>query len=289
MALWSGRADSISGEHVRISDSSYGRALPFVQCRECGYAFSWPTPDSADLVCAYRGMSDELYAEEERCRAQSMMRAFHLATRGLDGPGKALDVGAATGILTRAAGAEGWQVTGVEPSTWAVREARQRHGTQLFEGTLEELDAEVRSFDVVTLIDVIEHVTDPRALVRQARGRLRPGGRLLVVTPDVRSRPARMLGRRWWHVRTAHVCLFSRRALLALLEQEGFAVTAVRRYAWTFSLGYWISRLSKLPPVRWLQRGLRATRAGRYLLGRPVTMDFHDSLTVVAELRGRSA
>lgn len=282
-ALWRGREDAIAAEDVRISDSSYGRALPFVQCRECGHAFSWPAPGPEELVGAYREMSDDLYAEEEQCRARALMRAFHLATRDAEAPGRVLDVGAATGILTRAARAAGWQVIGVEPSAWAVREARECHGTELFEGTLEELDADTRHFDVVTLIDVIEHVTDPRELARQARARLRPGGRLLVVTPDVTSMPARAMGRRWWHVRTAHVCLFSRRSLLALLEQEGFEVKTVTRYAWTFSLEYWISRLERVPPVRWLLGGLRATGAGRRLLRWPLTIDFRDSLAVVAE------
>jgi len=282
-ALWRGREDAIAAEDVRISDSSYGRALPFVQCRECGHAFSWPAPDSEELVGAYRGMSDDLYAEEAACREQALMRAFQLATRDLEAPGRMLDVGAATGILTRAARAEGWEVVGVEPSAWAVREARERHGTELFEGTLAELPGDQRDLDVVTLIDVIEHVPDPRALLRQARARLRPGGRVLVVTPDVTSLPARLMGRRWWHVRTAHVCLFSRRSLLVLLEQEGFEVTDVRRYAWTFSLEYWVSRLERLTAVRWLLGALRATRPGRALLRRPLSIDFRDSLAVVAQ------
>ena len=65
----------------------------------------------------------------------------------------------------------------------------------------------------MTLVDVIEHVADPLALLRGARDYVAPGGLVLLVTPDVDSVAARLFGKRWWHLRLAHVGYFNRRSL----------------------------------------------------------------------------
>jgi SAM-dependent methyltransferase len=106
---------------------------------------------------------------------------------------------------------------------------------------------------VVTLVDVIEHVPDPRRLVREAHGLLRPGGLLLVVTPDVSSIAARAFGRRWWHYRIAHVGYFSPGTLDLLLSASGFVLEGWRRPAWYFSVDYVRMLAARLLPfLRWV-------------------------------------
>ena len=145
----------------------------------------------------------------------------------------------------------GWEAEGVEPSAWLADRARER-GIAVHTGTLPHPGL-TPPYDVVTLVDVIEHVTDPRGLLGEVRKLLRPGGWLLVVTPDVRSVAARALGPRWWHYRIAHVGYFSPRTLDTLLSGSGFVLEGWRRPAWYFSAGHFRTLAARLLPfLRWV-------------------------------------
>src|SRR2546426_1917527 len=74
--------------------------------------------------------------------------------------GKLLDVGCALGDFLLEAKAAGWDVEGVEISAFAAQRARER-GLRVSTGRLEELDLPAASFDVITLYDSVEHLTDP--------------------------------------------------------------------------------------------------------------------------------
>ncbi|MBL7183339.1 MAG: class I SAM-dependent methyltransferase [Anaerolineae bacterium] len=82
-------------------------------------------------------------------------------------PGRRLlDVGCHIGVFLGIAQERGWAAWGIEPSRWAAREARGR-GLQVIEGTLDDVHLAGESFDVITLWDVIEHLTDPLRELRE--------------------------------------------------------------------------------------------------------------------------
>ena len=94
-----------------------------------------------------------------------------------------LDIGCDTGSLLCVARDEfGMQVTGLEISERAAEVARSRHGLNVMVGTMESAVPEC--FDYITMIDLIEHVSDPLALLKSARRLLRAGGRLYIMTPN---------------------------------------------------------------------------------------------------------
>jgi SAM-dependent methyltransferase len=98
------------------------------------------------------------------------------------------------------------------------------------------------AYAAVLMVDFIEHTPLPHEAVVRAQRILRPAGILVLVTPDIRSPAARIAGRRWWHLRPAHLAFFSRASLQALLSRAGFTIIEERRYAWTFSAHYLLSR-----------------------------------------------
>ncbi len=78
-------------------------------------------------------------------------------------------------------------------------------------------------FDCVTMIHVIEHLLDPRGSLEAAAEVLRPGGLVLVETPNIWSWPARLFGRDWVTLDAPrHLCLFNASALASCLRQAGF-------------------------------------------------------------------
>lgn len=148
------------------------------------------------------------------------------------GPLRALDVGAARGHVARALrGARvGLEVWAVEPGTDA-RRALADVAAQTF-AALDEVPDDAR-FDVALLLDVLEHVADPEALLTQVVGRVRPGGRLLVSVPNVAHwsvRAALLAGEFPYAERgildRTHVRFFTRRTLRSLLRGAGLVVEA---------------------------------------------------------------
>ena len=119
----------------------------------------------------------------------------------------------------------------------------------MLEGRLPLAALGSRTFDLVTLVDVIEHVTDPVGLCRDAAARLAPGGRIVVVTPDVESIAARVLGRRWWHFRVAHIGYFSPRSFSRAAERAGLRVVDRERARWYFPVGYLVDRTREYLPI----------------------------------------
>lgn len=152
--------------------------------------------------------------------------------------GKLLDVGAATGFFLEQAQSRGWEVSGNEFSSDAAEKAKQR-GIPMTVGELHPEHYPLASFDAVTMLDVIEHVRDPRRTIRDVVSLTRPGGCILLNTPDVGSLYARILGLRWHAVTPPeHLVLFSEKTLRRLLEDTGLEVLWAGKVPKQFRLSY---------------------------------------------------
>jgi SAM-dependent methyltransferase len=138
-------------------------------------------------------------------------------------PGKKLlDVGAAYGLFLKTARERGWDASGVEIAPDCALEAARLSGASVACGDFLRVPL-TGPYDVVVMLDVIEHLRDPRAAVARAFELLSPGGLFVVETGDLRAPWARLLGRRWYFFDPpAHLFYFSRGGLTALLQKAGF-------------------------------------------------------------------
>ncbi len=253
----------------------YGRV---VECSACGLARRSPRHKWEALRRIYSKVEDPRYLEEYSGRVASAGRLLKYLERHTR-PGRLLDVGCGVGVIPAVA-RDPWQAKGVELSSWAVREARTRFGADVVEGTLEEARFPEASFGVVTMLDVIEHLPDPKETLAEARRILGPGGLLFILTPDLKAPLARLMGRWWWGLRPAHLHYFSRKSLVSLLESQGFEIKEIGFWGRKFTLGYWISRMKGYAPglTRIAVRISRATGIGRI----PLHLNTFDSIGVLA-------
>lgn len=142
--------------------------------------------------------------------------------------GRLLDVGCGSGALLERLGQLGWRTEGVDLDELAVRTARKR-GLRVHLGTLEDQSYPNASFDAVTMSHVIEHVHDPRALLRECHRVLKAGGRLVVVTPNIRSLGHRRFKAAWRGLEPPrHLQILTPSALLDLTERTGFRDSSIR-------------------------------------------------------------
>lgn len=209
----------------------------FLRCRHCSSLQLAVVPEPGELEAIYRGrdyfanpaFGDGSYHGYRDYDAdwEQIVDKFDGVLARLEAqraPGDLLDVGSGPGAMLAAASARGWSAQGIDLNPWAVERAREGHGLDVREGSLPDPELAGGQFDAVTMMDLIEHVEDPLALLREARRLLRAGGAIAVLTPDAGSPVSRMLGRRWPEAVRApeHLALFSARGLAALMRRAGF-------------------------------------------------------------------
>jgi 2-polyprenyl-3-methyl-5-hydroxy-6-metoxy-1,4-benzoquinol methylase len=156
---------------------------------------------------------------ERRAHINAISRYFRLPHHP-----RHLDVGCALGSMLEEAKAAGWDPAGVETSEFAARYAAEHSGCPVYAGTLQKAALPSESFDVVTLMDVIEHVPYPLDLMGEIYRVLRPGGVVFIVTPNFASFFVRLYGRTAYGVWPEHhVVYFQPSTMQRLLRDVGFA------------------------------------------------------------------
>ena len=213
------------------------------RCPQAGCGLLWldPMPEECDLPLIYenyythqdkppavRGLARQVahWTYHALLRATGLAHQreelFSLYLRGTK-PGRLLDVGCGDGGRLARWQAMGWEVEGQEVDATAAEWARDRHGVRVHVGALPDLALPDSTFDVVSLSHVIEHVPDPLALLEECRRILKPGGRLIAVTPNVNSLGHHRFGACWRGLEPPrHLHLFSPTTLNRLGVQAGF-------------------------------------------------------------------
>lgn len=143
--------------------------------------------------------------------------------------GKLLDIGCALGYFLESAKKDGWEVVGLDISPYAV-EAVRKGGVKAVEGFLYEAGFERNSFDVITIFQTIEHDPNPVNLLSEIYRILKPGGILLLITPDQKGMLPTLLGKKWhgWQVE-AHLFWFDKQSLQFALKKAGFRNIEIKK------------------------------------------------------------
>ena len=211
------------------------RGFTFVRCRACELVFANPQVDERLVLEEYRaGRSNDLWVDVLTSERQLELdrEKFGRILDDLEpfrGNGRVLDVGCSIGLFLRLAVDRGWQGRGIEFGERALTYARDQFGLDVSDTPLAEAGFADASFDVVTVLSVLEHTTDPRAFLRDVATVLKPGGALYLVVPNVESLACRVL-----HERAAtfdgrnHLVYFAPRTLADMLAREGFEPRSTR-------------------------------------------------------------
>jgi len=230
---------------ARFSDYLDGRGYHVVRCLDCGLLYVNPQPREDELQDFYATFDTQsTWRGDGEERFDRKMRDIVLRFRP---GGSILDVGSSRGNFLIAMRKAGFGVFGVEPSPGNSEYARTANGINTYTGTIESFLKEPSkpSFDVITILNVLEHVLDPRQVLSGLRKLLTENGILVVVVPDARlhaliGQSRQVLGFSdpfWMNTKRhplvgfdppAHLCSFEPRTISRLLEGCGFRVLARR-------------------------------------------------------------
>ncbi|HZH35269.1 MAG TPA: class I SAM-dependent methyltransferase, partial [Pyrinomonadaceae bacterium] len=177
-----------------------------MQCRRCSLVYLSPRPALSEFARIYPSNyhAFEFSAEEfgfvYKVRRKLEAKRLLSWCKGLSDDARILDVGCGDGFhlgVLREFGKKTWTLEGVDADERAVA-IGARSGLKIHQGTLETVRLPENSYDLVILIQTIEHVADPPELLRQIRALLRSGGRLVIVTDNTDSLDFTLFKGRHW-------------------------------------------------------------------------------------------
>lgn len=210
-----------------------------VRCRGCGLWYVNPQPTTAELEHFYSEYDD---GEQWRQGEESFNRGIRNVILRYKRTGRVLDVGCGSGNFLRCMREAGFKAFGIEPSRSGSDYARDINRLDVFTGSVERYNQTAREqrFDIVTLLNVLEHLTHPHRSLGAICDLLEQGGLLIVVVPDARfhaiiGRIRRFFGVRdpyWLKGRSVlsgfklpdHLTSFTPATLRKMLESGGFSV-----------------------------------------------------------------
>ena len=195
----------------------------FRRCRSCGTLATDPGA-AQDLYDHYYDRASFTTPAVVRASLQRLV----LSAERYRVSGRWLDIGFGEGGLLEAAAAQGWQCYGTEVSERVLEHARAR-GFWVSARAQEDPRFAAEGFDVVSLIEVLEHVSEPRSLVQAAARWLRPGGLFYATTPNGRSLNRWVFGAAWSVFSPPeHLTLWTGAGLSRALRHYGLSPLEIR-------------------------------------------------------------
>jgi 2-polyprenyl-3-methyl-5-hydroxy-6-metoxy-1,4-benzoquinol methylase len=223
--------------------ASHGR---IVQCLSCGLVYANPQLPQKEVLSLYAQVEDETYLENVDARTETFKYNLDAIADLLPKTGRLLEIGSYCGIFLQIARERGLDVLGVEPSVWASAYARKTLEVPTVTGTLDDLPANTKPFDLICSWDVLEHVADPSAELALINARLRAGGIFAFSTLDYGNWYPRVLGERWPWMMDMHLYYFNQKVMKQMLERAGFRLIRSRNYCHIITFEYFLRKLSAL-------------------------------------------
>lgn len=220
----------VDNTHLLFNKDSYN----VVKCRICGLAYVNPRLSQDKTrslydeqyfhgkgfdksINYYRDFIERPVQEIEECK----LRLEEI--RKYKSQGKLLDVGCAFGLFMEIANEQGWDSYGVELSSYAANFAFRKFKEKVLIG---ELDSDAFTngyFDVVTMVETIEHFPDPIKTLKQAYRVLSKRGIIFIQTGNIESFRAKLAGKKWNYLTLpGHIYYFSPKTIRKYLEIAGF-------------------------------------------------------------------
>jgi 2-polyprenyl-3-methyl-5-hydroxy-6-metoxy-1,4-benzoquinol methylase len=221
---------SLDCGHPKVREIGLRDGYRIARCKGCTHTFTINVPEETLLEDLYRNYSYQTYGFQtvtplvlERLdQVLSGMQKYRRLNR-------LLDVGFGAGAILEVGRRRGWNVFGIERSSLAVEQALANRFSGVVHGDFLQDHFNPGSFDVITMIELIEHLPEPMRFLNQAYRLLRPGGVLFLTTPNGNGLSGRFLATRWSVLAPPeHLSLFSPPSLTHSLSRCGFKKIRVK-------------------------------------------------------------
>lgn len=204
-----------------------------MSCDGCGLVLINPRPSYEQVLDTYGEDYGKGYAKKIDSKRRRAKKTVSRICKNFVSSGRWLDVGCSAGFIVEAAKNAGYEAHGVDVEQWGVNFAQEQLKLDnVKQGFLGEQNYPDAYFDVITVYEVIEHVPDLNAFVKELARLLKPSGVIEIGTPDVGHWRTPKPLHSWGAILPSeHLYYFSRTTLSQLLHKHGLKVTK-----WRFNL-----------------------------------------------------
>jgi 2-polyprenyl-3-methyl-5-hydroxy-6-metoxy-1,4-benzoquinol methylase len=201
-----------------------------VRCKECGHKYPDPVYSQETLEKSYLGQDhDNEFGIDRKILLKThegygrIVEPFLPADRRLQ-----IDIGCDTGLFLQATRRLGFKrAVGIEPSVESAKRAAQVSGIEVMQKIFASSDFAGESVNFASLIHVLDHLVDPRKVIRELRPTLSKDGIVLGVVHNIESVISKISGSSWPPLGLLHMDYFAPDSLRRLYEVEGYNVLAV--------------------------------------------------------------
>lgn len=209
-----------------------------VKCKNCGLIYTNPQPEEEERPqffteenikksITYQKKMKEFYIEGHIPLYKWVLNRLHRFTKTNK---KILDIGSGLGVFLKLSQEYGWEPYGVDIAEGGVKYAKEVYGLKnVFRGTLEQSEFQLNYFDVITLFDVLEHITDPLSLLGKVRLYLKENGVVFIHVPNInftlkRAHIKRKIFKKDFDllIPETHLYHFSQSTIKKMLKKAGF-------------------------------------------------------------------
>ena len=200
-----------------------------VECRYCGLIYVNPRITREEL--------DKLYLEEyfithniqikdaEQLAWSRLRRRLRIIERFMPDKGRFLEIGCASGYFLSLAKKSGWDVEGIEYSSFSAERARQMLSIDVKIGEFKEGVFPPDTYNVVFMSHVLEHCFEPKGVLAEIYRLLKKNGIVVIEVPNIEAYDLRFHGEKWkgWQL-PYHLYFFSKKTLMQYLESLDFQI-----------------------------------------------------------------
>ena len=268
------------------------RGFNFFDCVKCTLRFVSPRYLAADIYDndyfqgASHGFGFTNYEEDKIASRAYLMKFLKWIKKYSDQPQiNLLDVGAANGYFVELANKNGFNASGIEISNSAVEWAKKLD-RPVSQGTLESLNEE-KVYEVITALDVLEHIPEPLDFLVIARNRITDDGILLLNVPNLGSIFSKLSGKKWHaYLPPEHWIYFNKKSISKMLNMAGFEIINSKSISKSFTIGYVYLTIANSPQIPKAIRVMFKALNNVFPIGRiklRIYLPLFDNLTVIAK------
>lgn len=221
------------------------------KCPNCSVQFMHPQTSEEELnqiysnenypTCSFdKGFENEIIKMKRKTFNNILNKVISYCKGG-----NILDIGCSSGILLEEAKLLGFNPYGIEISEYASSIAKKRIGEdKIYNGSLENAPFKKNYFNLITMIDIIEHVRNPIDALLKAREYLNitinsnGGGYIMMTVPNTNSFTHNIMGKKWTQYKFEHLFYFNKKNIEILANKTGFKIIYFKSALKTMTLKY---------------------------------------------------
>jgi 2-polyprenyl-3-methyl-5-hydroxy-6-metoxy-1,4-benzoquinol methylase len=234
-----------------------------VKCKNCGLVYVNPRLTEKEIIKLYNDESIsplQYYEDNKKGDEISFKKRLKLIEELYKRKGKILDIGCNIGTFLKVAKDSGWDCYGIDVNKGVEKECKKL-GINFKARKLEKRSYKKEFFDVIIMNDVIEHLHHPKEFLAMVKNIVKKEGLIFVVTPNVASLTAKVLKKKWHHLKpNEHLVYFSKKTIKKLMEDQGFQIIKMKNISrWrkidtiitkSGSLSWFIPSIKKIIPKK---------------------------------------